>query len=92
MKDALQAEDFEYDLELSRAADAIRDADAKLVCVQLPDGMKPLAGRIATQLEDKTGASVVIWLGSCYGACDLPPVEPLGVDLLIAWGHSEWRP
>ena len=35
---------------------------------------------------------VLIWGGSCYGACDVPlQVERLGVDLLIQWGHSEWR-
>lgn len=82
----------EYDLELERAAQEIIKAKAKLVCIQLPDGLKPEAKRIADELEKKTGANVMIWLGSCFGACDVPlSVENLNVDLLIQWGHSAWE-
>ena len=87
----MELDDFQYDLELDRVIAAIKTEGAKRVCIQLPDGMKPLAGSIAQQLEQSTGAEVIIWLGSCYGACDQPDVEPLGVDLVIAWGHSEWK-
>ena len=46
---------------------------------------------MADFLEQKTGCQVIIFLGSCFGACDVPlEVERLGVDLLVAWGHSEW--
>jgi 2-(3-amino-3-carboxypropyl)histidine synthase len=83
---------MEYDLELEKAAKEIKKAKAKNVCIQLPDGLKPDAGRIAQELEKKTGANVMIWLGSCYGACDVPlSVENLGVDLLVQWGHSAWE-
>ena len=80
-----------YDLELSRAAEEIKKANAKLVCIQLPDGLKPKARDIQEYLEKNTAASIVIWLGSCWGGCDVPvSVEKLGVDLLIQWGHSEY--
>ena len=80
-----------YDLELSRAVEEIKKADAKLVCIQLPDGLKPKAAEIQEYLEKNTNASIVIWLGSCWGGCDVPvSVEKLGVDLLIQWGHSEY--
>jgi 2-(3-amino-3-carboxypropyl)histidine synthase len=80
-----------YKLELDRAADAIAREKAKRVCIQLPDGLKPEAARIADELQAKTGAEVIIWAGSCYGACDLPlEVERLGVDMLIAFGHTQW--
>ncbi len=80
-----------YDLELSRAVEEIKKADTKLVCIQLPDGLKPKAREIQQYIEKNTNASVVIWLGSCWGGCDVPvSVQKLGVDLLIQWGHSEY--
>ena len=80
-----------YDLELSKAAAAIKKSNAKMVCIQLPDGLKPKANEIKEYIEKATNASVVIWLGSCYGACDMPvSIEKLGIDLLIQWGHSEF--
>jgi len=80
-----------YALELDKVIDRIKSENAKTVCIQLPDGLKPKAEEITKELESKTSVKVVIWLGSCYGACDLPvEVERLGVDLLIQWGHSEW--
>jgi diphthamide biosynthesis enzyme Dph1/Dph2-like protein len=81
-----------YDLELTKAIDKITEAEAKLVCIQLPDGMKSQAKVIQDTIEAKTGAKVIIWLGSCYGACDWPlGIDKMGVDLLVAWGHSVWR-
>ena len=80
-----------YDLELSKAVEEIKKAGTKLVCIQLPDGLKPKAREIQDYIEKNTSASVVIWLGSCWGGCDVPvSVEKLGVDLLIQWGHSEY--
>ena len=80
-----------YDIELNRAVEGIKKANAKLVCIQLPDGLKPKAKEIQEHIERSTNASVVIWLGSCWGGCDVPvSVEKLGVDLLIQWGHSEY--
>ncbi len=83
---------MKYNLELDRAVKQIKAQNAKLVCVQLPDGLKPEAGQITEALESETGAKVVTWLGSCFGACDIPLyVDALGVDLLIQFGHSEWK-
>ncbi|MFH0977792.1 MAG: diphthamide synthesis protein [Candidatus Woesearchaeota archaeon] len=80
---------MEYDLELNRVVATIKKQKAKLVCIQLPDGLKPLAGKISDEISAKTKAKVLIWAGSCFGSCDLPQgLEKLGVDLLIQWGHS----
>ena len=69
----------------------IRKSKAKLVCVQLPDGMKPKADVIQKEIEDKTNAEVIIWAGSCFGACDVPlELKNLKVDLLVQYGHSEF--
>jgi len=76
---------MEYNLELERAVKEIKRNKAKTVCIQLPDGLKPEAKEIADFIEKNTKASVIIWAGSCYGACDVPNLD---VDLLIQWGHS----
>ena len=82
----------DYELELEKAINEIKKQKARRVVIQLPDGMKPLADEIASELEEKTGANVMIWLGTCFGACDVPQgLEKLGIDLLIQWGHSEWK-
>ena len=83
---------MQYDLELDNVVKKIQAENAKLVCVQLPDGLKPKADEIQKAIGKNTKAQVIIWAGSCYGACDVPlQVQRLGVDLLIQWGHSEWR-
>ena len=81
-----------YDLELEKVIERINKDNAKLVCIQLPDGLKPRAKEIHQAIEQNTKASAVIWMGSCFGACDVPlQVERLGVDLLVQCGHSTWR-
>ncbi len=83
---------FNYDLEIEKAVEKIKQEKAKFVCIQLPEGLKPKANEIVEELEKQTSATIITWLGSCYGACDIPTqVELLGVDLLIQWGHSSWK-
>jgi len=80
-----------YDLELDAVQNKIKAEKAKTVCIQLPDGLKPQAGEIAKELQKRTKAKIIIWLGRCWGACDAPlEVNRLGVDLIVQWGHSEW--
>ena len=76
---------MEYELELEKAVKEIKKRKAKIVCIQLPDGLKPKATEIADFLERNTKAKIIIWAGSCFGACDIPNAE---ADLLIQWGHS----
>lgn len=83
---------MEYDLELDKACQIILKEKAKTVVVQLPDGLKPKADKVADALSSKTKARIIIWAGSCYGACDTPlGLDRLGVDLLIQWGHMPWK-
>ena len=82
---------MEYDLEFDRAVSEIKKVGAKRVWIQLPEGLRPVANTIVDKIQKDTGAIVFTWLGSCYGACDVPfEVERLGVDMLIQWGHSVW--
>ena len=79
--------EIKYDLELEKAVEKIKQEKARLVCIQLPDGLKDKATEIAKYLEEKTECTVIIWLGSAWGACDIPVLD---VDLLIQWGHSKF--
>ncbi|MBU1199664.1 MAG: diphthamide synthesis protein [Nanoarchaeota archaeon] len=78
-----------YNLELDKAAAKIKQENANTVLIQLPDGLKPKAKEIQEELKKKTNATIYIWAGTCFGACDVPNVKD--VDLLIQFGHSEWR-
>ena len=81
-----------YQIEIEKAIARIKEKKAKLVCIQLPDGMKPYACEIEEQISTQTDARVLIWLGSNFGACDVPLGLPkLGVDLFIAWGHNPFH-
>lgn len=83
---------MEYDLELDKAIKIINKEKAKKVCIQLPDGLKSKAKEITDVLHNATGADIIIWMGSCFGACDIPlEVERLGADIIIHWGHSAWK-
>ena len=80
----------EYDLELNRIIRTIKKERAKKVLIQLPDGLKLYATVIADYLEEKMkNVEFFIWLGSCYGACDVPDVKD--IDLIIQFGHSSWN-
>jgi 2-(3-amino-3-carboxypropyl)histidine synthase len=81
-----------YNLEIDEIVDTIKKEKAKVVCIQLADGLKPKAKEIQDSIEKNTKAKVIIWGGSCFGACDLPRgLDELGVDLLIHVGHSPFK-
>lgn len=81
-----------YELELEKVIAAIKEKNARLVCLQLPDGLKPYASKIEEKITQETEAKVLIWLGSNFGACDMPQGLPkLGIDLLICWGHNPYH-
>ena len=78
----------ELNLELEKAVRKIKEENPQTVLIQLPDGLKPKAEEIKMELKKHTSAKIYFWLGSCYGACDVPNVN---VDLLIQFGHSVWK-
>ncbi len=77
-----------YDLEISRVIREIKKDKAKLVVIQLPDGLKQKTAYIASEIEKNTNAICLIYADSCYGICDLPNLERIKPDLLIHFGHS----
>ncbi|MDP3918590.1 MAG: diphthamide synthesis protein [Nanoarchaeota archaeon] len=80
---------MEYDLELNKVVDKIKENNAQTVLVQLGDGIKPKGTEIVKYLESNTEAKVFLWLDSCFGVCDVPKVD---VDLIVQFGHNELQP
>ena len=82
-----------YELEVKKAVEHIRKSKAKKVFLQLSEGLRPMAKNIADTILKNTGAEVYIWVGSCFGACDVPLhlTRQLKADILIQWGHAEWK-
>jgi diphthamide biosynthesis enzyme Dph1/Dph2-like protein len=83
-----------YDLELEKVVEKINKEKARTVLIQLPDGLKPKAKEIRQELQKKIdkNTKLLFWLGSCFGACDIPlNAKSAKVDLIIQFGHSEWR-
>jgi len=78
-----------FDLEEKRLKKEISKRKAKIVLLQLPEGLKAEGPRLATIIEE-AGALAIVSADPCYGACDLalPDAESLGADLLIHYGHS----
>lgn len=82
--------ELKLDLELEKLFSALKKSSAKTVLIQLPDGLKPKAKEIQEEVKKKfPKVKLTFWAGSCYGACDVPNVS--GYDLLVQFGHSEWR-
>ncbi len=81
-----------YELEIPKIVRQIKERGAGKVLLQFPEGLKPYSCIIADYVEEKADYEVFIWLGDCFGACDVPlDVEKLGVDLIVQFGHSEWK-
>lgn len=84
-----------YDLELDSIVEKIKKNKTKLVLLQFPDGLKQYATSVVDYLKEKTNAEFLIWLGTCFGACDTPVglenIEPK-IDLIIQFGHNSLMP
>jgi len=82
-----------YELEIDRIVETIKKQGAKNVLLQFPDMFKPYATQIAEKIEKQSKASCLIWLNTCFGACDIPKVEGIKpkIDLIVQFGHSKWQ-
>jgi 2-(3-amino-3-carboxypropyl)histidine synthase len=79
-----------FDFEEERIKQEINRLNAKRVLLQLPEGLKPEAPRLA-KIVEKAGALPIVSADPCYGACDLADseAEDLGVDLVLHFGHAK---
>jgi len=78
-----------FDFEEKRLKEEIKKRKPKIVFLQLPEGLKPDAPRLAAVVEE-AGALPIISSDPCYGACDLAVSEAklLGADLMVHYGHT----
>lgn len=81
-----------FELDESHLAEEIRKRKARLVFLQLPEGLKAHGPKL-TAIIDEAGATAIISADPCYGACDLASVEArsVGADLIVHYGHSEMQ-
>jgi 2-(3-amino-3-carboxypropyl)histidine synthase len=66
----------------------IKAKTPKKVLLQLPEGLKKSAIRIAEAIE-KEGIEVMLSADPCYGACDLPDSSK-ATDLVVHIGHNKF--
>ncbi len=69
----------------------LRDAKARKVFVQYPEGIKLRIQEIVKELE-KEGFDVVLCIEPCFGACDIRDNEALrlGCDTIFHIGHEDF--
>jgi 2-(3-amino-3-carboxypropyl)histidine synthase len=76
-------------LDLDGAIELINRSGAKIVGVQVPEGLKRMAPAVAKEIEEKTNAEVIVSGDPCYGACDVDLDLCRTADLVIHIGHSQ---
>lgn len=80
-----------YNLEIEKIIEEIEKQNAKSVCLQLADGLKPRAQEVVDEIHEKfPDVKVLIWLGTCFGACDIPISLANKVDLTVQFGHNRF--
>jgi len=79
-----------YDMEIPKIISEIKTAKAKTVLLQFPDGLKAFSYQVVDEVRKKTDCLPIIWLGNCFGACDIPLTMMNKVDLVIQIGHNRF--
>lgn len=79
-----------YTFEIHKTIHHVRKNGAKMVALQMPEGLQMYACTIADIIERFTGALTVIMGDVTYGACciDDYTAVALGCDMLVHYGHS----
>ncbi|KAL7289105.1 hypothetical protein TKK_0017053 [Trichogramma kaykai] len=79
-----------YNFEIPKTIWRIREAKAKRVALQMPEGLLVYAPTICDIIQSFTEANTVIMGDVTYGACcvDDYTAKAIGVDFLIHYGHS----
>ncbi|MGQ9587338.1 MAG: diphthamide biosynthesis enzyme Dph2 [Thermoplasmata archaeon] len=77
-----------FDVDTTSAVSEIKRLKARIVALQVPEGLKRRAHQIAKDLENKAGAEVLVVAEPCFGACDVPSSLFDMVDAVVNVGHS----
>lgn len=76
--------------DLDRTCRLLRKRKAKLVGVQLPDGLRTHFRELGGHIEKSTGAVAAMLVEMCCGACMAEPVP--GFDFIVHVAHDRLRP
>jgi 2-(3-amino-3-carboxypropyl)histidine synthase len=80
---------MDYFIDYERIKKEIVKSKAKRVLVQLPDGLKKDYQMIEKGLSGDY--ELYFWLGTCFGACDIPVfAKDYGFDFIVHLGHEEF--
>ncbi|XP_054857498.1 2-(3-amino-3-carboxypropyl)histidine synthase subunit 1 [Eublepharis macularius] len=87
---AVKALPSNYNFEIYKTVWRIRQAQAKRVALQMPEGLLLFACTLADIIKRFTGAEAVVMGDVTYGACcvDDFTARALGADFLVHYGHS----
>ncbi|MDH3365258.1 MAG: diphthamide biosynthesis enzyme Dph2 [Thermoplasmata archaeon] len=77
-----------YDVDLTNAIAEIKRLKARIIALQVPEGMKKRAYQIAEDIENNAGAEVMLVAEPCFGACDVPSSLFEMVEAIVHVGHS----
>src|SRR5512139_776585 len=77
-----------YDIDLTSAISEIKRIKARIVGLQVPEGLKKRSYQFAEDIETKSGAEVLVVAEPCFGACDIPSSLFEMVDAIVNIGHS----
>ncbi|MEM0342683.1 MAG: diphthamide biosynthesis enzyme Dph2 [Thermoplasmata archaeon] len=77
-----------FDVDLTSAIAEIKRLKARIVALQVPEGLKRRAYQFAEDIESKAGAEVLVVAEPCFGACDIPNSLVEMADVIVNIGHS----
>ncbi|CAH1108683.1 unnamed protein product [Psylliodes chrysocephalus] len=79
-----------YNFEIPKAIWRIQEMNAKIVALQMPEGLLIFSTTISDIIKEFSGADSIIMGDVTYGACCIDDLtaKALGVELLIHYGHS----
>ncbi|XP_072099361.1 2-(3-amino-3-carboxypropyl)histidine synthase subunit 1 [Mobula birostris] len=90
LQEAIRVLPSNYNFEIYKTVWRIKQAEAKRVALQMPEGLQMFACAIADIIERFTGADTLIMGDVTYGACcvDDFTARALGADFMVHYGHS----
>ncbi len=74
-------------IDFDNIIEELKRRNAKVVGIQLPDGLKFKSDEIVEKIED-AGFEVILSGSSCYGACDIDLTLLDEVDVLVHFAHT----
>lgn len=77
-----------YEIDLTSAVSEIKRLKARVVALQVPEGLKKRAYQFAEDIEKRSGVEMLVVAEPCFGACDIPSSLFEMVDAVVNVGHS----